>query len=111
LLVRDTVARKHHATLEADRTATTAATVPIGTTAPVTTIAPVTTFDPVTTIAIRGTRVAAVGADRTVSVWDLATTMRIASWGDDDVHEVAWLDEDTLACATEGGLVLLHVGD
>jgi WD40 repeat protein len=83
LVVRDTIARAHHATLD-------------------------TQAGPVRTVAIRGALVAC-GSGGEVSVWDLVAGARLGAWSDDDVLDLAWLDDDTLACATEGGLVLLRL--
>lgn len=81
LLVRDVVARSHHATIETgDR--------------------------PIARIAIHDD-LAAVCVDRGLEVWSLATGAKLADWGDEAVHDVAWLDGETLACATDAGLVLL----
>jgi WD40 repeat protein len=83
LLVRDIQARAHHATLEAHTNA-------------------------VRTVAIRGTRVAACAADGAVSLWDLERGERMGWWaGDVDVLDLVWLDDETLACASECGLLVL----
>lgn len=85
LLVRDTRARTHHATLETESPS-------------------------VRSVAIRGGLVAACGSDGAISVWELESGARIGAWSDDeDVLDLAWLDDATLACAGESGLILLRV--
>jgi WD40 repeat protein len=83
LLVRDLRERTHHLTIE-------------------------TGAGSIRSIALRGTRIA-VCANVAVSIWDLVTGARLDDWSDDAVLDVAWIDDHTLACATERGLVVLGV--
>lgn len=82
LLVRDIVERKHHATIE-------------------------TGERPISWLAIHGD-LAAVCVDRALEIWDLGTGAKLEAWEEEPVYDVAWLDDETLACATDGGLVLLR---
>ncbi len=82
LLVRDIVGRKHHATIETgDR--------------------------PISKLAIQG-EVAAVCANCALELWDLATGVKLDEWTDENVYDLVWLDGETIACATEAGLVILR---
>jgi WD40 repeat protein len=83
LLVRDLRERTHHLTIE-------------------------TGAGSIRSIALRGTRIA-VCANVAVSIWDLVTGARLDDWSDDAVLDVAWIDDHSLACATERGLVVLGV--
>lgn len=85
VLVRDTQARAHHATLAAHATA-------------------------IVGLALHpaGPLVATAGADGSVALHDFAAAGALAHWrGDLAVRALAWLDAAALACATDYGLLVL----
>jgi WD40 repeat protein len=83
LLVRDTLVRTHRATLESTMTG-------------------------LCRLVIRGNAVAICGAGG-VAVWSLDSSSCVGAWDEEDVLDVKWLDDRTLACANERGLVLLSL--